>query len=198
LEHFGPEPNSEPLAGDLLENFCQGRSRIWYWRQVLTAIRWQIHLLQLLVLGAISAWYLTRVPGFWHSPTIRLLEIVVVTAILFAIHCTNFLLSGPWKAALLLFLMSIAFLLFTFQLTAAFAERYSFFATIGIGLLLNRKHQKPAFPMTYKELLVGDDHKERSRLISRMEQSAVEETIPELRQVYAQAITVLRQKDSSR
>jgi len=40
--------------------------------------------------------------------------------------------------------------------------------------------------------------KERSRLIARMEQSVAEETNPELRQVYAQAIIVLQKNSSSR
>jgi hypothetical protein len=38
LEHFQSSPNNESLAGDLFEEYCQGRSRIWYWKEVLTAI----------------------------------------------------------------------------------------------------------------------------------------------------------------
>jgi hypothetical protein len=34
----------EPLAGDLLERFARGQSRVWFWRQVLYAI--VIHLFQ--------------------------------------------------------------------------------------------------------------------------------------------------------
>lgn len=30
--------DNEPLAGDLLERFAAGRSRLWFWRQVLLAI----------------------------------------------------------------------------------------------------------------------------------------------------------------
>jgi hypothetical protein len=30
--------HSESLAGDLMEQFAQGRSRLWYWRQVVMAI----------------------------------------------------------------------------------------------------------------------------------------------------------------
>ena len=50
--------------------------------------------------------------------------------------------------------------------------------------------------MTYRELLHRDAQKERYRLISKMEQTVSEETDPEMRQVYAQAITVLLEKDS--
>jgi hypothetical protein len=38
LEHVVPGDRSEALAGDLLEQFGQGRSVAWYWRQVLVAI----------------------------------------------------------------------------------------------------------------------------------------------------------------
>ena len=36
MRHVGP-PN-EALAGDLLEEYRQGRSKLWYWWQVLIAI----------------------------------------------------------------------------------------------------------------------------------------------------------------
>jgi hypothetical protein len=38
VEHLVPKPRNEALAGDLLEQFAQGRSVTWYWRQVLVAI----------------------------------------------------------------------------------------------------------------------------------------------------------------
>jgi hypothetical protein len=38
LEHLVPGPRDEALAGDLLEGFRFGRSRGWYWRQVIAAI----------------------------------------------------------------------------------------------------------------------------------------------------------------
>ena len=42
LEHFMPECCDEALKGDLLESYRAGRSRAWYWRQVVaaTAIAW--------------------------------------------------------------------------------------------------------------------------------------------------------------
>jgi len=38
VEHMNPGGRNEALAGDLLEQFSQGRSVTWYWRQVLVAI----------------------------------------------------------------------------------------------------------------------------------------------------------------
>jgi hypothetical protein len=38
VEHMIPGDNNEALAGDLLEQFREGRSVAWYWRQVFVAI----------------------------------------------------------------------------------------------------------------------------------------------------------------
>jgi hypothetical protein len=38
LEHLQSSPNNESLAGDLFEEYRQGRSRVWYWKEVLAAI----------------------------------------------------------------------------------------------------------------------------------------------------------------
>jgi hypothetical protein len=42
LIHFGSHPdesgNDEVIAGDLMEHFQEGRSRLWYWCQVAIAI----------------------------------------------------------------------------------------------------------------------------------------------------------------
>jgi len=38
LEHLTPRPYNEVLAGDLIEELHAGRSALWYWRQVVTAI----------------------------------------------------------------------------------------------------------------------------------------------------------------
>jgi phospholipid/cholesterol/gamma-HCH transport system permease protein len=38
LKHFGRNPNNEAVIGDLVEHYQQGRSRLWYWRQVFIAI----------------------------------------------------------------------------------------------------------------------------------------------------------------
>lgn len=38
LRYFGVSGGNEPLAGDLLEEFCGGRTAGWYWRQTFMAI----------------------------------------------------------------------------------------------------------------------------------------------------------------
>ena len=38
LERLGPHYRNESLVGDLLEEYQQGRSRAWYWRQTLAGI----------------------------------------------------------------------------------------------------------------------------------------------------------------
>jgi hypothetical protein len=38
LQHFGCSASNDAILGDLAEQFQQGRTRFWYWRQVLRAI----------------------------------------------------------------------------------------------------------------------------------------------------------------
>ena len=38
LQRWGSGPQRESLVGDLIERYQQGRSPVWYWRQVLRAI----------------------------------------------------------------------------------------------------------------------------------------------------------------
>ena len=39
LVRFSSGPQGEAIAGDLLEQYATRNSRVWYWRQVLSAIR---------------------------------------------------------------------------------------------------------------------------------------------------------------
>ena len=38
LRHLDLGTHSDSLAGDLLEQYAQGRSQLWYWRQVAVAV----------------------------------------------------------------------------------------------------------------------------------------------------------------
>src|SRR4029453_15093818 len=39
LRRFSSGPHGEAIAGDLMERYALRPSRVWYWRQVLSAIR---------------------------------------------------------------------------------------------------------------------------------------------------------------
>ena len=38
LKQFGCSPQNEAILGDLIEQYRNGRQRLWYWRQIVTAI----------------------------------------------------------------------------------------------------------------------------------------------------------------
>ena len=38
LDHLGMRYRRESLAGDLFEEYQQGRSQVWYWQQVIAAV----------------------------------------------------------------------------------------------------------------------------------------------------------------
>jgi len=68
LQRFGPLPDTEAIAGDLLEHYRHGRSRLWYWREVLVAIlagTWfEVRQHSLRLIAAITmAWIVSVV---WH------------------------------------------------------------------------------------------------------------------------------------
>jgi hypothetical protein len=68
LDRFGSDPETEAIAGDLVERYRQRRSRLWYWREVTVAILrgiWsEFRQHTLLVLIAIAmGWILAFV---WH------------------------------------------------------------------------------------------------------------------------------------
>lgn len=67
LERLTPGTDKDALAGDLLEEFRLGRSRLWFWRQVVAAVaigwcRETLHRKTLLVFAA--AWSMLS-PAWW-------------------------------------------------------------------------------------------------------------------------------------
>jgi hypothetical protein len=69
--------NREALAGDLLEQYQQGRSTAWYWRQVLVAIRWWKHVLVFFAYLGIASWLSTH--AFREMPWGQPLDVIFVT-----------------------------------------------------------------------------------------------------------------------
>ena len=95
LQHFGPEFNNEALAGDLWEAFQQGRSKAWYWRQVLAAVRWR-RLLYALLGSAFVGWLVTS-PTLGHSFFLsRSIDMAVITVV----YCASFFVPGMMRGRL--------------------------------------------------------------------------------------------------
>jgi hypothetical protein len=74
LKHWGSPYQGEALAGDLIELAQEGRSRAWWWRQVVTAIvlaRWRF-------VGALPWAAVGRLLSFLLAETAAVLAAVVV------------------------------------------------------------------------------------------------------------------------
>jgi hypothetical protein len=75
IEHAIPGKRNEALAGDLFEQFSQGRSPLWYWRQALGTVlhgyarEWRVFAWA----GAITlAWaFLVNYSQYWNRPGAR-------------------------------------------------------------------------------------------------------------------------------
>jgi hypothetical protein len=75
LTRLGSGPQRNALAGDLSEQYQQGRSRTWYWSQVLRAIAiGAIHDLGdhlLFVLRALALWYVLSLIAAWATASLH-------------------------------------------------------------------------------------------------------------------------------
>jgi len=132
LRHFGCSSRNDSIIGDLVEQYQQGRSRVWYWRQVFIAILvsfvTEIRLHKLLAVRAlvignvfkISSLYFVPIAwGWWirnpwESPN-RFIVLGIITAVLCA--CSARLvarLHRPYERAMVL-------LFFLSELSALFA-----------------------------------------------------------------------------
>jgi len=195
LEHFGPEINSEALAGDLCEDFRQGRSKAWYWRQVIAAIQWREHLR--VVLAAAGVAWLLSWPAIWGSdrPGNWRLDMAIIMAAYIAISYFPRMLRGTWRVLLGLLITALFILLFYYRVDVF--NHYSAVALALVSSLVFHRNRQPppSFPMTYRELLQGDPNQERKRLITSLEGTMEQESNAELRQAYAQAITVLESQE---
>ncbi len=74
LEHWGSAYHGEALAGDLIEQYREGRSRAWLWRQAIAAIllaRWRF-------VGALPWAAVGRLLSYLVAETAAVLAVVVV------------------------------------------------------------------------------------------------------------------------
>jgi len=196
LENYGPEVNQEALAGDLYENFSQGRSSGWYWRQVLSAIRWRKHLFRVLLIVAAS-WALTM-PELRHGSIVssRSLDMFIIMSVSFV----SAYLSGKqrgWVRVALAALIVVVFVLL-YRYDSNLADHYSLYAMLFVNaLVFHQKKREPApVKLTWRELLKGDPSAERRRMISVLERNLLQETDPTSRQAYELSIAKLQSSES--
>jgi hypothetical protein len=74
LEHWGSPYHGESLAGDLIEQYQEGRSRSWYWKQVIAAIsiaRWRF-------IRAMPWATAARVLCRWLAETVAVLVLTII------------------------------------------------------------------------------------------------------------------------
>ena len=192
LEEFGPKVNQEALAGDLNEGFRLGRSKAWYWRQVLAAIRWRGELFRLLLLTGMS-WYLTwPALGGHPSPVSRSLDIAIIAAGFLACRCLPGMLRGRQRVALAM--MIVAFFCLLFRYNSEMAWHYETMGTILVVLLVFNGKQlpSPAHDLTGRVLRYGDAREETERLAAKLHLEMMLETDPELRRAFKEAIATVR------
>ena len=102
LETLGSDPRNDQIVGDLVEQHSQGRSQIWYWRQVVAAVIIglfrQINGHKFLAVRAVVtgwvAWYLVReAVAVGLSPTLVPLSMRLPVVVFFVwwiiwfLHC---------------------------------------------------------------------------------------------------------------
>jgi hypothetical protein len=196
LQHFGPRVNSDALAGDLWEAFQQGRSKAWYWRQVLAAVRWGALLVALLC-SAFVGWMMT-------SPMMKatsfLLNRPIDIALITMVYCASFfvpgMMRGRLRALAVLLIAGIFGLLW--RCRPDLADHYwVFFCWVAGNFAFHWKgFAPPPYHLTLRELLLGNSSAERKRMIALLERNMMEEPDPQVRQSYAEAIAALQANSS--
>jgi hypothetical protein len=192
LQEFGPELNQEALAGDLNEALQQGRSKGWYWRQVLAAMRWR-RLLFLLLASALWGWWTTSpVVGPVPNVVSRPIDMAVITSVFFASLFVPGMMRRRLRILLALLIAAVFALLWRYQ--RDLADHYSmFFWIVAFNFAFYR--ERPArgpYRLTIRELVFGDPDAERQRLMEKLHLAMLQETDPEVRRAYAESIAVLK------
>ena len=195
LQHFGPEANQEALAGDLLEGYRHGRSKAWYWRQVLAAIRWRGHLLRLL--WAPCAGWLLSSPRTWRNSgqaLSRPLDMAAITVVFLLIGYLPGMLRGRVRAMVAAFVVAGFFLVYWYQPDLADHYWTTAFLLVITLVFYRKPAPAPRFRITLRELLLGDRVAERKRLIAGLEDTMIHERDPKVCEAYERAIATLRDR----
>jgi hypothetical protein len=191
LEEFGPKVNHEALTGDLNEAFQQGRSKAWYWRQVLAAIRWRMLICPLLasVLLACDRSTPTLLP--------RPAEIPVVTSVFLASVFIPGMMRRRLRVLLVLLIAALFALLLRYHHDLA-DHYWAFFSMVAINFAFYRERPvRGPHRLTIRELVYGNPDAERQRLLEKLYMAMLQETDPQKRQAYAEAISALKRNASS-
>lgn len=197
LQEFGPKLNREALAGDLNEAFQQGRSKGWYWRQVVAAIRWG-RLIRPLLVSAVLAWWLTwpldgPVPNVVSQPV----DMALITAVFFASTFVPGMMTRRLRVLLALMLAAAFGLLYGYDRDVA--HQYNmFFWLAAINFVSYRERPvRGSYRLTIRELVYGDPNAERQRLMEKLHLDMLQETDPEVRRAYAESIAALQRHQST-
>lgn len=184
LKHFGPTFNNEALAGDLNEAFQQGRSKAWYWRQVLAAIGWRRFFYKLLILVTWS-WTVT-LPGASVNSLVagRLLIMAILMAEFLAFRFVVGMLRN--KSVLRAVVVVTFFLLLPLS---------GLVVWLMWDFALPRKAQG-RYDLTLRELVFGDPNAERQRLLEKLHLALLHETDPDVRHAYAESIAALQKEQT--
>ena len=103
LKHFGSA--NEALAGDLIEEYAQGRSAAWYWRQVLIAVLIgcvsQVRRHKLLTVTAVIVGWAARYIS-WYAVNLPAYKLYAKVLADLGLHPSSFLWRQPNTHPLLL------------------------------------------------------------------------------------------------
>jgi len=183
LEEFGATVNREALTGDLNEAFQQGRSKGWYWRQVLAAIGWRRLFYKLLILVTWS-WVVTWPDASGKSPVIsRLLVMAILTAEFLAFCFVRGMIRGK---IVLRAVVILTFFLLLFPLSGIVVWLIWVFAF--------PRNAQGSHDLTIRELVYGNPVAERQRLIEKLQLAMLQESDPQVRHAYAESIAALNRE----
>ncbi len=190
LQHFGPELNQEALAGDLNEAFQEGRSKAWYWRQVLAAVRWR-RVIRPLLASAFLGWWITS-PMMGHGRIIlnRVIDIAVITVAYFASIVAPGIKRRRLRILLRLLIAATVGVLLYYK--RDLADYWMVLWIVAEGCV----ERKARSPMKIRELVYGNPDAERQRLMEKLHMAMLQETDPQVRHAYAESIAALKRNAS--